>query len=267
MKERIERIYDNELDLELPLYHKNNRSIDAGVTTIRNRYLVVLRAHDHSCHKQWLKPKGSKNFDLLIDYYGDQPNRYLHDADYYMQSKGLKYPGIYRILNRLGQRLWDYEAVWFPDDDIGTDAQNINEMFRLFSTYNLWLAQPALTQDSYYSHDITVERNGVLLRYTNFVEVMVPIFSPYALKKCMHTFPYMRSGWGMDFVWPKLLGDPKNKIAILDRCSVTHTRPVASGGWYHSLHVPPEQEKKQTARAYGVKLPYPFQIYDWIHDQ
>jgi Zinc-uptake complex component A periplasmic len=50
-----------------------------------------------------------------------------------------------------------------------------------------------------------------------------------ALEMCL---PYLNStvsSWGPDYIFPKLLGYPKDKIAIVDETPVIHARPVAMG--------------------------------------
>src|SRR6185436_6910282 len=122
--------------------------------------------------------------------------------------------------------LLNYESCWFPDDDLSTDGPTINRMFDLFQAHDLWLAQPALAAGSHVSHLITAVVPGARVRFTNFVEIMCPIFSRHALNVLGPTFAGSISGWGLDFVWPHLLGLPENRIAILDETSVLHTQPV-----------------------------------------
>jgi len=219
----------------------------------KNRYLLVCRAGDNSLHKSWIEPKDYKNFDLLIDYYGDKPDLFVNDGDFYYQNKGPRWPGHYNLLNNLGDFFFKYDAVCFIADDIYTNACTISKMFDLFSAHDLWLAQPALTRDSFFSHYITLENPLYILRYTNFVEIMVPIFSSYALKMCWETFGKVKSGWGLDFLWPILLDNPTNKISVLDSVSVKHTRPVKKGNLYKSLNVSPFEELKKILKEYNLK--------------
>ncbi|KAK3241370.1 hypothetical protein CYMTET_48860 [Cymbomonas tetramitiformis] len=74
------------------------------------------------------------------------------------------------------------------------------------------------------SHPITKHCSGNRhkLRYTQFVEVQMPVFSRYALEKCMKTFQETTSTWGLDLIWPKLLGYPTDKIAIIDAVQAYH---------------------------------------------
>ena len=120
----------------------------------------------------------------------------------------------------------DYEYVWLPDDDLDTDWATINKLFRVAKAVGLELAQPALTPDSYIAHPIVRQVPGTLLRFTNFVELMAPLFSQSALGKCAYTFRGNKSAWGVDYAWTAILGRPENKIAIIDAVPVKHTRPV-----------------------------------------
>ena len=54
---------------------------------------------------------------------------------------------------------------------------------------------------------------------------MAPIFSRDALRLCVPVFQDQRHGYGSDYVWSWLLGAARNRIAIIDRVGVTHTRP------------------------------------------
>lgn len=229
-----------------------------------NKFLIVLRAGDTSIHKEWLEPSTDKNFDLFIDYFGDKDNMFIEDSDYYMASKGLKWPGTFALIEGYKNIVFHYSAVWFPDEDLSTNATNISRMFNLFSDYNLMMAQPALTRDSYYSHNITLKREGTILRYTNFVEVMAPIFSMEALKKCYSTFSKSVSGWGLDFIWPKALGYPSDKIAIIDETPIKHTRPIGVNSWYKNLSMHPFKEMCMLAAENQVKFPYRFKEYDSV---
>ncbi|HUC90526.1 MAG TPA: DUF707 domain-containing protein [Paenibacillus sp.] len=197
--------------------------------TKKRRFLVIARVGDESLHRQWLYPNTFRNFDLYLSYYGSDSGRYKNDCEYYSETKGPRWPVYKEIVEQLGERLREYDAVWFPADDISTDAYNINLMFHIFDQLKLWLAQPALTKDSFKSWNITIQSLDHIVRYTHFVEIMAPLFSPAALQICCPSFDANYSGWGIDFVWPKLLNYPDNKIAMIDATPVRHTRPVGKG--------------------------------------
>lgn len=218
---------------------------------INSRFLIIARVGDNSLHKEWLTPIENKNFDLCISYFGDYPERFRNDCDYYYESKGTKWPKIKEVIENLGEKVIEqYDAIWFPDDDIMTTSTNINKMFNIFIEQGFDLAQPALTQNSYFSHKVTIEQPDYLWRYSEFVEIMVPILSKNALKQLWQTFDICPSGWGLDLLWPKLLGYPRKKIAVIDDTAVQHTRPVGTGSLYNDLT--PLDELHDLERKYDV---------------
>lgn len=223
--------------------------------SIKRNYLVVCRAGDSSLHTEWLK-SNSRNFDIMIDYYGCERDRYAESCEYYIvENEGRKFSAIYKTILNNPALFEQYDAVWFPDDDLLTDTENINKMFELFQEHDLMLAQPALTTDSYYSHPVTLENSQTALRYTFYCEVMAPIFSREALLQCFHSFNLGHVGWGLDMLWPQILGYPIEKIAILDTTPVKHTRPIGEGEIYKDLEVHPRKELDILLKIFGIPNP------------
>lgn len=233
------------------------------------QYLVMARVGDRSLHTEWIHPAEDRNFDLALSYYGDTPGRYAQECEFYTETKGSKWPKIYEWIESMGERIFEYDAVWFPDDDISTDPGNISHMFRLFQEHGLLLAQPALTANHYFK--VTKLHKNYRLRYTNFVEIMVPVFSRDALKACWHTFDKSVTGWGMEHVWAKLLDYPYKKMAILDETPVRHTRPPGKGDLYENIKNQMKiniwsPKERNVWKEYGIVAPKPSEIgfYDGI---
>jgi hypothetical protein len=63
-------------------------------------------------------------------------------------------------------------------------------------------------------------------RWVGFVEIMVPGLRTSALASLLPTLDLTETGWGwgLDSVWPKLLG--YERVGIIDGTPVRHTRPV-----------------------------------------
>lgn len=228
----------------------------------QNRYLVLARVGDGSLHQEWIRPAEHRNFDLCLSYYGGKQGRYAGDCEIYTEAKGAKWPKIYDLIKKMGDRIFQYDAVWFPDDDILTYPGNISRMFELFSEYGLMLAQPALTANHYFQ--VTAQHIDYKLRYTHFVEIMVPIFSRDALRVCWPTFNKSVTGWGMEHVWAKLLGYPETGMAILDETPVKHTRPPGQGELYENIKkmkIDVMDPKYQDVWGeYGITFPFPSEI-------
>jgi hypothetical protein len=223
--------------------------------TSMRKNLVFVRAGDESLHLSWLNGTCDRNFDLFVSYYGSTPNKFRDNSDYYEQSEGLKYPEIFKCL-LIKKKVFDvYEAFWFPDDDLLSDVESVNKMFDLFKEYNLFLAQPALGNGSYFSHEIATATPGSRLRFTNFVEIMCPLFNRISLTILGPTFGDSKSGWGLDAVWSHLLGNPKDRIAILDETPVIHSRPFKGGTFYDrcsEMGIDPGKEFNDVLKKHGL---------------
>jgi hypothetical protein len=104
--------------------------------------------------------------------------------------------------------------------------------------------------DGHVSHQITFPRRDLILRYTSFVEVLAPMFKLETMIFLKHTFDCNITAHALDFVWPKLLGYPENKIAIIDEVVMTHTRPV--GGNYERYEVHPHLDFVNTMKKFDL---------------
>jgi hypothetical protein len=222
----------------------------------RKRNLVLTRVGDGSLHRGWLGDPATRSYDVWLDYYGEDVGRYAADPARLLLRRGLtKWQGIAAVLAEHPEAL-EYDAVWFPDDDLAIEPAGIERLFEAFHRLDLALAQPALADGSFFVYDWLLESSGFYARYTNFVEAMAPLFSREALRACAGTFTESESGWGLDLAWPAILGNPRDRIAIVDAAPVLHTRPVARAGWYDRLPVSPGEERDRVAARHGVPLPY-----------
>lgn len=218
----------------------------------RRRNLVILRAGDASLHRGWIA-EPNRDFDLFISYYGKQPGLHSTDAEYYEHRAGPKWSCLGDLLDAHPELLRDYDAFWFPDDDLSATTDVINRMFALFHGFSLSLAQPALTRDSFRSWDQLLERPEYVLRHVAFVEVMAPIFEKSALRACLPTFTMSRSGWGLDWVWPKLAGRGRpDSIAIIDATPVRHTRPLGGDLYRNNPDMDPRLDEQRLLAQFDV---------------
>ncbi|MDB5890868.1 MAG: hypothetical protein JWP47_1699 [Polaromonas sp.] len=190
--------------------------------------LVIARVGRSSLHSTWLASHEPRNWDLFLCPYQDIPPK-PPDADYILGDviAGPKWTGIREVLNS-----WDgwrsYERIWLPDDDILASQDIINRMFRLAKALSFDLCAPALHEASYYAHYSTMRNRKFFARRIGFVEIMVPCMSATALDKLLPTLDLTLTGWGwgLDSLWPKLLG--YQNIGIMDSTPVLHTRPVGA---------------------------------------
>jgi len=195
--------------------------------------LVLIRAGAKSLHPKWTDATSpDRNFDIIALPYEQKEDTYpenSHDALYY--TPGPKVKGYYDWIKNNKSIFSDYEFIALIDDDIITTHRDLSRLFQYCKTLNLELAQPALTQDSYYSLLITRQHKSFLHRWTNWVEIMAPIFSANLLENCLETFPLNFYGGGsLDSLWPRYCERTIGSMAIIDKIPIQHTREVGSAG-------------------------------------
>lgn len=233
--------------------------------SLHRPYLVLARVGEQSLHPAWMSDE--RDFDLVVQCYGTDPARWEGSADLVLPDDDPDLRGgraLHRVLSEHPELLRNYEAIWFPDDDIACDAATISAAFALHTRLGLGLSQPALSPDSYFTHYATLAHPGLHVRFTNFVEALVPIFSAEALAACWHTMDQSRSGFGLDLVWQTIVPGLGLRSAILDAVQVRHTRPVGSGQLYADQEEPAVVEGRRIARAYGVPAELPFEVEEVV---
>lgn len=190
------------------------------------RNLVIVRAGDTSLHPGWLAGPEDRNWDLIVNYFGSDPLRYRVPGVVRIDSVGPKWPLLQKLLIEHSELLEQYERIWFPDDDLEMAKAQMNRFFDICATHALELAQPSLSADSPLTHALLVHNRASALRYSNFVEVMAPCFSAACLRRALPTFSGTLSGWGIDWIWPRLATDQAHGIAVVDEVVIRHTREL-----------------------------------------
>lgn len=229
--------------------------------------LVIVRGGDSSLHERWLSPDTDRNFALAISYYGDHPERWRGGADRFAEQKGPKWVPLADFVDDNWDWVKQFDFIALPDDDLGATATDWNRLFAAVREFELDLAQPSLHYDSHWTHQITARRHAFRLRYTNFVEVMTPVFSRWALERCLPTFRMSPSGFGLDLVWPAILQRSGRQLGIVDEVSFEHTRPfngnmvfdpndVKANGVYATLSNPPFVDNIILTQVFDVSAPF-----------
>ena len=214
-----------------------------------DKYLIISPLGDKSICETWLQQE--PNFDIVFLYYGDNintPISYLKYTSHIYSAKGTKFALIKAFIQDNLELISQYSYIWFPDDDVRISTEEINRLFDFAKERNLSICQPSM--DGYVSHEITKPVKNSLLRYTNFVEVLAPMFNLDALLKVYETFDENYSSWGFDYLWAHLLGYPQDKIAIIDDIVMTHTKPV--GQDYSHFPKEPWKEMVELLFKYNI---------------
>lgn len=182
---------------------------------------VVVAAGKNSLHRQLLK--GNADYDLHLLIYDNSYEIYCNDTKYIDCQSGYKMDMFYRYVHSHPTYLDKYDYFFLMDDDVEMDTKDVNELFRLMRKYELKIAQPSLVM-SYYTYEHTLRNPLCILRYTNFVEMMMPCFSKEALLEVLPTFEHQVRGCGIEFHWPLLINDNHKNMAVIDAVSAKHTR-------------------------------------------
>jgi len=225
----------------------------AAAAGVRKRHLVVCRVGRDSLHRRWIGDPATRSYDVWLDAWDDDaPWR----GDPARVSLHRNLPLCLGLSALAAERpeAFEYEAVFFPDDDIDMSAADVERLFAIRRELELDLLQPALREGSYFSHMITLENRSFELRFTNYVEVMCPLFSRAAFAACLPVMAEDETGWVSDSVWPRLLGVPRDRIAIVDAVAVGHTRPIGGSPQYARLGGEFHKRRRALAERWGVEL-------------
>lgn len=172
-------------------------------------------AGEGSLHKTW----GKGDYDLaVISRYSD---KFENDGKFYHRAEGSKWQCILSFACSHLDQLENYEQIWCPDDDIATDGKTITEMFKLFKKYELKLASPSITEDSYYFFPVTIHNKDFCLRFMNMVDISFPIFRRDVFNYLSPTFDIGKGEWALCWVWSKEI--KYDKVAVIDEIQVKRT--------------------------------------------
>jgi hypothetical protein len=193
-----------------------------------NRNLVIVRAGRKSLHPSWLAGTERPRFDLLVTAYEEGAPAVDDRPDVATISvPGRKIAGFDKVFTDYPQLLQDYGRIALWDDDLEADAATINRVFDLGKTYGLRIWQPSLTPDSYFSYAVFLQNADFTLRYTNFIEMMCPVFTAQTLADIRPLFA-LGLEVGIDLLWCRCFDIPWFKCAVIDAVAVKHTRPVGT---------------------------------------
>lgn len=210
---------------------------------------VFVPVGKDSLHRQLLK--GDADFDLHLLIYDGSYNKFCNDSDFVACDAGYKMDMIYRYLHRHPELFEKYEYFFLLDDDIMISTEDVNRLFSMMREYQLKIAQPSLVM-SYYTYKHTAFHPFYILRYTNFVEMMMPCFSRDALKAVLPTFEQKIRWCGIEMHWPVLVGSNHKDMAIVDAVSAKHTRPVQS--WNSLSQLQQENYLKKHNLSWSIEM-------------
>ena len=232
----------------------------------KTHHLIIICAGDESLHykKKWYGK--SRKYVLCVIYFGDNKDietKYRETSDILVKNKGPKWSLIRSVL--MNWKNWkQFKFIAFPDDDLDISISKLNSLFELGQKHRFDLFQPALIDNGpeYVKHGILKVHNECKFRYTDFVEIMIPIFSIKALHKSykLLTDPNIKSAWGIDYIIPGKILKRRN-VAVVDSVPITHTKPLGAldlqkkSSFYKKYNIDPEKEMWYFLNKYHLR-PY-----------
>ena len=209
--------------------------------------IVIIPAGPNALFQNWTD-YSKFNFDTAIINWSNADLKNTEHATYKENIVGQKW----RIVSEFAKLhdLSQYEYIWVLDDDCLTTPEGIEATFNMCKEYDLDLAQPALTPDSFGSHKSTFLIPGAKLHITNTVEIMCPIFSQRAWAACSIHFGLMPLGigYGLEGHWTRMLDSESGttkfggKVAVIDMYPVKHTKRVNGPSDYARMGMNPDDD-------------------------
>ena len=238
-----------------------NQSYNDYMKSSKKKNIIIICAGDDSYHhkKKWFAK--SRKYILCVNYFGSKNNmkkNYRDECDIYIESQGPKWVIIRNILMKT--KFWKkFDFIAFPDDDLDITVTKWNKLFQYGHKFNLNLYQPALVDNGpeYIVHTHLTQHTECDFRYSDFVEIMIPIFSKNALKKSFKilTDSMIKSGWGVDYIISRNILRNKS-IAVIDSIPITHTKKLGhtnsskKSSFYKKYNIDPEKELKYFLNKY-----------------
>jgi hypothetical protein len=192
-----------------------------------SRNLVVVRAGRSSLHPGWRDAGSCATFDLLAARYEPGPSMPDAPGIAEVDIPGRKVAGYATLFRQYPDLLDRYDFIALFDDDLRATQADLERLFQIGAGYGLDLFQPSLSWSSHFTYAATLHNPRYLLRYTNMVEMMCPVFRAIHLRRALPLFDCSFET-GIDLLWCRLTDAPRFRYAIVDAVSVTHTRPVGS---------------------------------------
>jgi hypothetical protein len=193
--------------------------------------LLIAAIGEGSKHKNWIA--GERNFDtIFIVYDKHMAKAFEEDGDLVVVEEGFKFQLIKKVLEE-NDLVDKYENIYMPDDDVEIDTDSINHLFDVMKINGIEIGQPSM-EDINCINAHVVNKEGANIVFTNYIEIMNPVFSKDALSKVIEYFDENQLGFGYETLWNKLYDNPDDKFAVVHSVIATHTRPMRSGK--NSIH-------------------------------
>jgi len=190
-----------------------------GCNYSKNLLITCIDETDTDNPGQWVSEDAK--FDVVFLCYSESLDfvEKLRDlgVKYFLVNSG-KWKNFRWYFREFG--FGEYEYFWFPDPDQVFCVDDVNLLFEIARLFRFDLCQPGISKNSYMSHKFLRQYKHGTVREVDFVEVMCPMFSLFALEKLLWTFDLSYSGYGLDLLWSRYF-----RGYVIDYLGLGHPRP------------------------------------------
>jgi hypothetical protein len=184
--------------------------------------------NEEESKNHWRRTHHNRNYQILAVQYGDfVPEEGTYDDLIVM--KGFKWTISKELYKKFDFTEWEY--VGFYDDDVVLDFCTMDESFIVAKQNNFKAFQISLEAGSESQWKCTQNLEGTEYAYTNFIEIMCPVFNRSVLPKFMDLVNAydVYCGWGLDYVLAEYLdADP----AVIHSIKMYHPSRPQTGSTY-----------------------------------
>lgn len=168
---------------------------------------------------------GFQNFDFrIVVFDGHELEDPIFQKCNVEKRSGAKWTLVKEYLKPESCQDYEFIFVWDSDVDILTFSSDI--FLDLLRRNQVQLAQPALTRDSHYTWELTLQRPERLGRYTDFVEIMVPVFRGDIWPNFWSWIDPEKNPWGYGYDLFARSYCRLSCMAIVDSQPVRHLNPL-----------------------------------------
>jgi hypothetical protein len=191
----------------------------------RKRWCVFTSVGDFGNILSWVGQAPQRSWDLVTTFYGDSKDAYDElclVSDICLPMKGGKFQNLKKFYDRWPAIMERYDFILVADDDLIVSLSDFDTAFEVAQRFDLWVCQPAFSQEGKISHPITAHEGSTSsIRLVNFVENTCPIFRADKLRSFLDVFDGDLLGWGIDWWYCNHLGSSvRGRFAILDEVVV-----------------------------------------------
>jgi hypothetical protein len=177
-------------------------------------------------HWRWVREE--RNYQVVAVQYSDfEPEEGTYD--HLIKMKGFKWPIAKELSKQFDMTEWEY--IGFYDDDVILDWKKMNRSFEIAKDKNFKAFQISLEKGSESQWPCTQQTEGISHSFTNFIEIMCPVFSRSVLPQFMKLANAydVYTGWGLDYVLAEYLDI---KPAVIHEVTMFHPpRPDTGSGY------------------------------------